>query len=154
MRCVIQRVSRAAVRIGGEVVGEIGRGLLVLAAFAPGDTDAELAWTAAKIPALRLFDDDRGRINLSLADVGGGVLLVSQFTLYGDCRKGNRPSFVGSAEPAAAAGLYASFGRMLRERWPEVAEGRFGESMEVELVNDGPVTVILDRDAPAPEVRS
>ena len=151
MRCVIQRVSRASVRIDGETVGEIGRGLLALAAFAPGDSVRELAWMAAKIPALRIFNDDEGRINLSLRETGGGILLISQFTLYGDCRKGNRPSFVGSAQPDPAARLYADFGEALRREWPDVAEGRFGASMQVELVNDGPVTVILEREAPVPE---
>jgi len=147
MRCVVQRAARAEVRVDGEVTGRIGGGLVVLAAFADGDGDAELAWMARKLVNLRLFNDADGRINLSLGDVGGGILLVSQFTLYGDCRKGNRPSFVGSAPPERAADLYARFGRILREIWPEVAEGRFGARMEVSLVNSGPVTVILDRDA-------
>ncbi|MBC8424488.1 D-tyrosyl-tRNA(Tyr) deacylase [bacterium] len=149
MRCVVQRVSRAEVRVEGEMTGRIGPGLLVLAAFAPGDGEAELAWMARKLVNLRLFNDDEDRINLSLRDTGGGILLVSQFTLYGDCRKGNRPSFVGSAQPEAAAELYARFGRILRETWPEVAEGRFGARMEVSLTNSGPVTVTLDRDAGA-----
>lgn len=147
MRCVVQRAARAEVRVDGEVTGHIGAGLLVLAAFAAGDGDAELAWMARKLVNLRLFNDADGRINLSLRDVGGGILLVSQFTLYGDCRKGNRPSFIGSAPPEVAADLYARFGRILRETWPEVAEGRFGARMEVSLVNSGPVTVIVDRDA-------
>ncbi len=147
MRCVVQRVSRASVRVEDRSVGEIGPGLLVLAAFAPGDGERELAWMAAKLPSLRLFNDDRGLINLSLREVGGGILLVSQFTLYGDCRKGNRPSFVGSAEPRRAAALYERFGEMLRAEWPDVAEGRFGAAMAVDLVNDGPVTVIVEKDA-------
>ncbi len=146
MRCVIQRVSSASVRIAGETTGSIGPGLVVLVAFAPSDTEKELLWMARKIPELRLFGDDEGRINVSLRKQGGGILLISQFTLYGDCRKGNRPSFVGSAPPAAAEALYRQFGRLLREEWPEVAEGRFGAMMDVELVNAGPVTVILDRD--------
>jgi len=149
MRCVVQRVSRAEVRVAGDITGRIGPGLLVLAAFAPGDGEAELAWMARKLVNLRLFNDDEDRINLSLRDTGGGILLVSQFTLYGDSRKGNRPSFVGSAPPEAATELYARFGRILRETWPEVAEGRFGARMEVSLTNSGPVTVILDRDAAA-----
>ena len=147
MRCVVQRVSGASVRVDGAVTGEIGRGLLVLAAFAPGDGDAELDWMARKLPSLRLFNDEAGLINLSLRDVDGGILLVSQFTLYGDCRKGNRPSFVGSAPPEAAAELYRRFGERLRREWPRVAEGVFGARMEVSLINDGPVTVILDRGA-------
>lgn len=149
MRCVIQRVSRAAVTVDGVVTGEIGPGLAVLAAFTDRDTDAELSWMARKIPALRLFNDGEGRINLSLRDVGGGILLVSQFTLYGDCRKGNRPSFVGAAAPERAARLYARFGELLRREWPEVAEGRFGAMMDVALVNAGPVTVVVDREATA-----
>lgn len=150
MRCVVQRVSRAEVRVDGEVSGRIGAGLCVLAAFAPDDGDDELRWMARKIVALRVFRDDEKRMNRSLADVGGGILLVSQFTLYGDCRKGNRPSFVGSAPPDAARDLYERFARILKTEWPEVAEGVFGAMMEVDLVNDGPVTLILDRDAAAP----
>jgi D-tyrosyl-tRNA(Tyr) deacylase len=147
MRCVIQRVSRAEVRIDGATVGTVDAGLVVLAAFAPGDGERELDWMARKIPALRLFGDDEGRINLSLRDVGGGILLISQFTLYGDCRKGNRPSFVGSAPPETAAQLYRRFGELLRREWPLVAEGRFGAMMDVELVNAGPVTILLEREA-------
>jgi len=151
MRCVVQRSGPARVQIDGETVGRIDGGLVVLAAFAPTDTEQQLAWMARKLPDLRLFDDAGGKLNLSLRDTGGGILLISQFTLYGDCRKGNRPSYVGSASPDQAAGLYARFGALLREQWPEVAEGRFAASMEVSLVNQGPVTVILDRDAPAGE---
>lgn len=147
MRCVVQRAARAAVRVDGEVTGSIDGGLVVLAAFAPGDGEDELRWMAKKLCSLRIFRDDEDRMNLSLRDVGGGVLLVSQFTLYGDARKGNRPSFIGSAPPERARALYARFGAVLREEWPTVAEGVFGAMMEVELVNDGPVTVILDRDA-------
>ncbi len=147
MRCVVQRVGAAAVRVDGETTGRIESGLLVLAAFAPDDDEAELAWMVRKLVDLRLFNDDQGRINLSLRDVGGGILLVSQFTLYGDCRKGNRPSFVGSAPPERARALYGRFGELLRAAWPEVAEGVFGAAMEVDLTNVGPVTVIVDRDA-------
>jgi D-tyrosyl-tRNA(Tyr) deacylase len=147
MRCVVQRSGPAQVRIDGEVTGAISRGLVVLAAFAAADSDAELTWMARKLPRLRLFRDAEDRMNLSLADTGGGILLVSQFTLYADCRKGQRPSFIGSAPPEQAARLYARFGELLRAEWPEVAEGRFGAMMEVSLVNDGPVTVILDREA-------
>ena len=134
-------------RIDGAAVGGIGRGLVFLAAFAPGDGERELAWMARKIPSLRLFGDDAGRLNLSLREAGGGILLVSQFTLYGDSRKGNRPSFTGSAAPADAERLYRRFGELLRAAWPEVAEGRFGAMMDVELVNAGPVTVLVDREA-------
>jgi len=147
LRCVVQRVSRAEVRVADEITGCIEGGLLVLAAFAPDDTEAELAWMARKLPALRLFNDEEGRINRSLAEAGGGILLVSQFTLYGDCRRGNRPSFTGSAPPDRARELYVRFGELLREAWPAVAEGEFGASMSVELVNQGPVTLIVDRDA-------
>ena len=147
MRCVVQRVDAAEVRVARETVGRIGRGLLVLAAFAADDGEAEMDWMARKLVALRLFNDDEGRINLSLRDVGGGLLLVSQFTLYGDCRRGNRPSFVGSAPPDVARDLYARFGERLRAEWPEVAEGVFGAAMDVSLTNSGPVTVIVDRDA-------
>lgn len=145
MRCVVQRVTRAAVRVRGEVVGEIGGGLLVLAAFAPDDNADELGWTARKLPDLRIFGDDAGLMNRSLRDVGGGILLVSQFTLFGDIRRGLRPSFTGSAPPEAARRLYDVFAALLRAQWPLVAEGRFGAAMTVELVNDGPVTLILER---------
>jgi D-tyrosyl-tRNA(Tyr) deacylase len=148
LRCVIQRVGPARVRIEGETVGAIERGLVVLVAFTAADTEVELAWMARKIPSLRLFNDDQGRINLSLRETSGGILLISQFTLYGDCRKGNRPSFVRSAGPETAQALYDRFGRLLRREHPEVAEGRFGARMDVELVNAGPVTVVVDRDPP------
>ena len=149
MRCVVQRSGPARVDIDGQTVGAIDHGLVVLAAFAPGDTDTELQWMARKLPDLRLFNDDQGKMNRSLREAGGGILLVSQFTLYGNCRKGNRPSFVGSAPPELAADLYRRFGRLLRDQWPEVAEGVFAASMQVSLQNDGPVTVIVEREAPA-----
>ena len=147
MRCVVQRSGPARVMVAGETTGAIERGLVVLAAFAPGDTETELVWMARKLPVLRIFRDAEDRMNLSLADVGGGILLVSQFTLYGNCRKGMRPSFVGSAPPARAEALYRRFGELLRGEYPEVAEGVFGAMMKVSLVNDGPVTLILDREA-------
>lgn len=150
MRCVVQRSGPAKVTVDGRVKGEIERGLVVLAAFSPGDTQAELDWMARKLTRLRIFRDEEDRMNLSLTDVGGGILLVSQFTLYGDCRKGQRPSFVGSAPPDLARSLYEDFGAKLRDLWPTVAEGEFGAMMEVSLVNDGPVTLILDREAPKP----
>ena len=145
MRVVLQRVSRAAVRIDGQTVGEIGRGFVVLAGFAPADGEPALAWMADKIAGLRLFADADGKMNLPLGDVGGGVLVVSQFTLYGDASKGRRPSFVDAAPPAQAEALYDRFVAMLRERSLPVQTGRFGAMMEVELVNDGPVTLILEK---------
>jgi D-tyrosyl-tRNA(Tyr) deacylase len=148
MRCVIQRSGPASVSVGGRELGAIERGLVVLAAFAPTDSDAELEWMARKLPDLRIFEDAEGKMNLSLRESGGGILLVSQFTLYGDCRKGNRPSFTGSAPPAQAEDMYERFGGILRRHWPAVAEGEFGAMMDVQLTNQGPVTVIIDREAP------
>lgn len=145
MRCVIQRSGPASVSVRGRPAGSIERGLVVLAAFAPGDAEADLAWMAHKLPRLRIFDDGQGKLNLCLQEVGGGILLVSQFTLYGDCAKGMRPSFVGAAAPPRAADLYARFAALLRAQWPHVQEGEFGASMQVSLVNDGPVTLVLDR---------
>jgi D-tyrosyl-tRNA(Tyr) deacylase len=147
MRCVVQRSGPAQVSVAGEVTGAIAAGLVVLVGFGPDDTEKELAWMARKLPRLRIFRDDEDRMNRSLTDVGGGILLVSQFTLYGDCRKGHRPSFVGSAPPQQARELYERFGALLRDQWPEVAEGVFGAMMEVALTNDGPVTLILEREA-------
>ncbi len=147
MRCVVQRSGPAQVTVDGKVTGAIEGGLVVLAGFAPGDTEAELAWMAHKIPRLRIFRDQEDRMNLSLLDVGGGILLVSQFTLYGDCRKGQRPSFVGSAPPDAALAMYKRFGELLRTEFPHVQEGVFGAMMDVSLTNDGPVTLILEREA-------
>ncbi len=144
---MLQRVSRAAVRVDGQAVGAIGRGFLVLAGFAPADTEPALAWMADKIAGLRLFADAEGKMNLPLAEVAGGgaVLVISQFTLYGDASKGRRPSFVDAAPPAQAEGLYERFVALLRERGLQVETGRFGAMMEVELVNDGPVTLILEK---------
>jgi len=147
MRCIVQRSGPAKVEIEGKISGAIENGLVVLAAFAPTDTSSELEWMARKLIRLRIFSDDQGKMNLSLQDVGGGILLVSQFTLYGDCRKGNRPSFVGSAPPEMALQLYQEFGRVLRLQWSEVAEGEFGASMNVSLKNIGPVTLVIDREA-------
>ena len=147
MRVVLQRVSRAEVRIGGEVAGRIGTGVVVLAGFAATDSDDALIWMAEKVLGLRLFSDAEGKMNLALADVGGGVLVVSQFTLYGDARKGRRPSFTDAAPPEQAASLYDRFLSLLRTRAAgvPVESGVFGAMMEVELVNDGPVTLWLDR---------
>jgi len=150
MRCVVQRSGQASVTVNGRITGAIDHGLVVLAAMGPTDTPAELAWMARKLPRLRIFNDPAGLMNLSLQDTGGGILLVSQFTLYGDCRKGMRPSFTKSAPPEDARRLYLEFGRLLRAEWPQVAEGEFGAMMKVDLVNDGPVTLILDKEAPAP----
>lgn len=145
MRVLLQRVTRSEVRVDGRVAGAIGRGLLVLAGFAATDTEAELAWMAEKIASLRLFADDAGKMNLALADVGGALLVVSQFTLYGDASWGRRPSFVAAAEPGAARYLYERFVHLLRERGTRVETGEFGAMMQVELVNDGPVTLWLER---------
>lgn len=145
MRVVLQRVSRAAVRVDGQAVGAIGRGFVVLAGFAPADTEPALAWMAEKVAGLRLFADAEGKMNLPLAEVGGALLVVSQFTLYGDASKGRRPSFVGAAPPAQAEQLYERFVALLRERGLTVETGRFGAMMDVELVNDGPVTLVLER---------
>jgi D-tyrosyl-tRNA(Tyr) deacylase len=144
MRAVIQRVSRAAVRVDGAVVGEIGAGLLVLLGVADGDGEAEAERLAAKVARLRIFADDLGRFDRSVLDVGGGVLVVSQFTLLADTAKGNRPSFTAAAQPAEAERLYELFSAALRELGLTVEQGVFGAMMDVELVNDGPVTIVLD----------
>ena len=149
MRVVVQRVSRAEVRIGGKSVGKIGVGFVVLAGFAPADSEDTLAWMADKLLGLRVFGDAEGKMNLALADVHGAVLVVSQFTLYGDVHKGRRPSFIDAAPPELAVPLYERFVALLRERGAgsgvRVATGEFGAMMEVELVNDGPVTLILEK---------
>ncbi|MBK5097247.1 MAG: D-tyrosyl-tRNA(Tyr) deacylase [Gemmatimonadetes bacterium] len=145
MRVVIQRVSRACVRVEGRAVGEIGIGLLVLAGFAPGDEEAELDWMARKIKGLRLFRDADGLMNRDVSEAGGSLLIVSQFTLYGDASKGRRPSFVHAAPPAEAELLYHQFVDACRRGTVPVAEGQFGAMMDVELVNDGPVTLVIER---------
>jgi D-tyrosyl-tRNA(Tyr) deacylase len=144
MRAVLQRVSRAQVTVAGQVVGQIGGGLLVLLGVEQNDTDADARHLADKTVQLRIFDDADGKMNLSLADVGGGVLVVSQFTLLGDCRKGRRPSFIQAAPPELAERLYETFIAAVGVQGVPVASGRFRAMMEVELVNDGPVTLILD----------
>jgi D-tyrosyl-tRNA(Tyr) deacylase len=145
MRAVVQRVSSASVTVEGERVGEIDRGLLVLLGVAPTDGPAQVAWLAGKVVHLRIFPDDEGKMNRSVVDVGGGVLVVSQFTLYGDVRKGKRPSFVGAAAPDLAEPLYERFcDAVAAEGVGRVGRGRFGAHMDVALVNDGPVTLILD----------
>ena len=145
MRAVVQRVSRAAVRVDGETVGAIGRGFVVLAGFAPADGEPALAWMAEKLAGLRVFGDAEGKMNLGITEVGGAMLVVSQFTLYGDASKGRRPSFVAAAPPDQAEPLYDRFVVLLRERGVRVETGRFGAMMDVELVNDGPVTLLLER---------
>jgi D-tyrosyl-tRNA(Tyr) deacylase len=149
MRAVVQRVSSSRVVVAGEVVGQIGRGLLVLLGVRTGDTEAQARWLADKIVGLRVFEDGQGKMNVSVADAGGSVLAVSQFTLYGDCEKGRRPSFIEAARPEVAEPLYEAFAHMMRLHGVPVATGRFGAMMQVELTNDGPVTLILD----APELR-
>ncbi|MEM6654352.1 MAG: D-aminoacyl-tRNA deacylase [Planctomycetota bacterium] len=143
MIAVVQRVSRASVTVDGEVVGEIGTGLMVLLGVGQGDAEAEAAWMAEKLVGLRIFEDDGGKMNLSLADTQGAMLVVSQFTLLGDTRKGKRPSFVGAAPPEVAEPLYHAFVAAVRQRGIEVATGRFRRHMEVALVNDGPVTLTV-----------
>lgn len=146
MRAVVQRCSRASVAVDGSVVGEIGRGLVVFAGVSARDTDVDAAWLADKIAALRVFPDDERNMNRSVIDVGGAVLVVSQFTLHGDARRGRRPSFVEAARPEQAEPLVTAVARRLRENELEVAEGRFGAMMDVEVVNDGPVTILLDSE--------
>ena len=144
MRALLQRTTGARVRVGGDVVGEIGAGLVVLLGVGPEDDEAVADALARRITELRIFDDADGRTNLSLVDVGGAVLLVSQFTLYADTRRGRRPGFTGAAAPELAERLYLRAAAALRELDVEVATGRFGEGMAVELVNDGPFTIWLD----------
>ncbi len=145
MRVLLQRVSRAEVRVEGRVTGAIGRGFLLFVGLTHADTEAQLAWMADKVTGLRLFGDADGRMNLGLEDVGGALLVVSQFTLYGDAQKGRRPSFIDAARPEQAVPLYERFVAMLRERGARVETGEFGAMMDVELVNDGPVTLWLER---------
>jgi D-tyrosyl-tRNA(Tyr) deacylase len=147
VRVVLQRVKRAEVRVESRVTGKIGPGFLVLAGFAPTDTEAQLSWMAEKIVGLRVFGDAAGKMNRDLAEAGGGILVVSQFTLYGDAGKGRRPSFIGAAPPEIAIPLYEKFVAMLKAKAGPIAveTGEFGAMMDVELVNDGPVTLILER---------
>jgi D-aminoacyl-tRNA deacylase len=150
MRVLLQRVSRAEVRVrrpdaAARVAGRIDRGFLLLVGLTHADGEAQLAWMADKIVGLRLFADEEEKMNRSLGDVDGALLVVSQFTLYGDAEKGRRPSFVGAARPEAAVPRYERFVELLRERGPRVETGEFGAMMDVELVNDGPVTLWLER---------
>jgi D-tyrosyl-tRNA(Tyr) deacylase len=144
MRAVVQRVSRANVVIAGDTVGDIGSGLVVLLGIAHTDTPAQAQWLAEKVAGLRIFNDAEGKMNRDLVEVGGAMLIVSQFTLYGDCRKGKRPSFIDAAPPSIAIPLYETFINSVKALGIGVAEGRFGADMKVELVNDGPVTLIVD----------
>jgi D-aminoacyl-tRNA deacylase len=146
LRAVVQRCSRACVRVDGEVVGEIGRGLVVLVGVGLQDSEADAAWLAEKLRGLRIFPDDEQNMNRSLEEVGGAVLVVSQFTLHGDARKGRRPSFIDAARPELAEPLVRAVADALRDAGVTVAEGRFGAMMDVELVNDGPVTILLDSE--------
>ena len=146
MRAVIQRVSRASVTVDGEGVGKIDRGLLVLLGVTHADTEASADYLAEKITGLRIFEDDAGKMNLSVTDVGGAILAVSQFTLYGDVRKGKRPSFDDAARPEEARKLYEYFVERIRGLGLRCEAGRFQEMMQVELVNDGPVTILLDSE--------
>ena len=144
MRAVVQRVSRAQVAIDGEIVGEIGSGLLVLLGVTHADAEGDADYLADKIAGLRVFEDENGKMNLDTAAVGGGILVVSQFTLYGDVRRGKRPSFDAAAKPGRARELYEYFAARIRAAGLPCQTGRFQEMMEVELVNDGPVTILLD----------
>jgi D-tyrosyl-tRNA(Tyr) deacylase len=144
MRVVIQRVQSASVCVDGRMTGQIDRGLLVLVGVGKGDGEKDIAYMVSKLPDLRIFEDASGKFNLSLREAGGGMLVVSQFTLYGDCRKGRRPSFTDAAEPGDAKKLYEQLVYKLREQGIPVETGEFQAKMEVHLVNDGPVTILLD----------
>jgi D-tyrosyl-tRNA(Tyr) deacylase len=145
LRVLLQRVSRAEVRVGTRVTGRIERGLLALVGFTGKDGDAELEWMTEKVLGLRIFSDAEDKMNLSVVEAGGALLVVSQFTLYGDAQKGRRPSFIDAARPEQAVPLYEKFIALLRARGIKVETGEFGAMMDVELVNDGPVTLMLER---------
>lgn len=144
MRAVVQRVDYAKVTVEGNIVGEISKGLLVLVGVVEGDTEKDVQYLADKVTGLRIFEDEAGKMNLSVKDVGGEILSVSQFTLYGDCRKGKRPSFDKAARPETATVLYEKFNELCRQQGLNVATGVFGAHMLVDLVNNGPVTILLD----------
>jgi D-tyrosyl-tRNA(Tyr) deacylase len=144
MKAVVQRVSQSSVKVNGQTVGAIGRGLMVLLGVGHGDTEQDCRYLADKIVNLRIFEDDQGKMNRSVLDIGGALLVVSQFTLLGDCRKGRRPSFIAAASPGPAEALYERFCDFVRTAGIEVATGRFGAMMDVSLINDGPVTLILE----------
>ncbi|CAM4367567.1 D-aminoacyl-tRNA deacylase [Paenibacillus tarimensis] len=144
MRVVVQRCRSASVTVAGEVTGAIEEGLMLLVGFTQEDTERDIRWMADKLAGLRIFEDQDGKMNLSVTDIGGAVLSVSQFTLYGDCRKGRRPNFMSAARPEQAEPLYNQFNELLRARGLHVETGRFGAMMDVELINWGPVTLIID----------
>jgi len=144
MRCVVQRVSKAAVRVNAETIGQINNGILALVGIENNDNDKDVLWLADKLLGLRIFEDRQGKMNLSLSDVDGGLLVVSQFTLHGDCRKGKRPSFSNAAPPEIAKSLFDMLVSMLKASGVKVETGQFQAKMEVELINDGPVTLLLD----------
>lgn len=144
MRCVIQRVTEASVTVEGEVIGQIGRGFMVLIGVSAEDTDKDLKYMAEKVPNLRIFEDGQGKMNLSLKDVGGAILAVSQFTLYGDARGSRRPSFIQAARPEQANALYEQLVAAWRAQGLTVETGRFRAEMQVSLINDGPVTILMD----------
>ena len=146
MKAVIQRVSGAHVDIGGETVGACGKGYMILLGVGQGDTREDAELLAAKIVKLRVFEDEAGKMNRSLLDIGGEILVISQFTLLADYRKGNRPDFFGAAAPDVAKALYEEFIALLREQVPHVAHGEFGADMQVSLCNDGPVTIVMESD--------
>ena len=144
MRAIVQRVKEAEVAVEGETVGKIGEGLLVYLGIAPGDTEKEIKYLADKITAMRIFEDENGKMNISLKDIGGEILCISQFTLYADCRKGNRPSFIAAAPPGEAEKLYNQFCQYLRDQNISIATGRFAAHMQVKSINNGPVTIPLE----------
>ena len=147
MRALLQRVSKAAVRVDGRIIGQIDKGFCILLGVTHADTPKEANWLAAKIAGIRLFEDDAGKMNLGLEDVGGEILVISQFTLYGDARKGRRPSFIEASRPEHSEPMYAYFVDQLREAGFKVATGQFGADMKVEIHNDGPVTLMLEKEA-------
>ncbi len=149
MKAVVQRVSRASVTIDGAVTASIGKGLVVLLGVTHADTTAQAEWMSEKVLALRVFPDSDGRMNEAVTDIGGEILVVSQFTLYADASRGTRPSFVKAASPDIAEPLYIHFIQMLKKKTPNVSTGTFGAMMDVALINDGPVTIVLERENPA-----
>lgn len=150
MRTIIQRVTHAKVEVEGRITGQIGQGLLILLGVTHADTDQDIEWLVKKIPNLRIFNDPEGKMNLSVTDVGGDLLVVSQFTLYADAKKGNRPSYIRSAPPDFSIPMYERFLARMREAFPgKVETGEFGADMKVSLLNDGPVTILLDTVDPS-----
>lgn len=146
MKVILQRSRQASVTVNNEIVGQIDKGFVLLVGIGPEDTDKELQWMADKITGLRIFEETEGKMDLDITQVGGAILSVSQFTLFADCRKGRRPNFMGAAKPDMANQLYDKFNALLREKGLQVETGMFGEMMDVALINDGPVTIILDTD--------